>query len=199
MHKIFYRERCLLICSGDDIRNKADSGTTVNGVDEAVDFLKGARPDSPATVCLPADNEKSAYSLVCSHFREVEAAGGLVTDSQGRCLMTFRNGVWDLPKGHREQGEKMGETALREVREETGLEKLELSDLICITDHCYRQDGVWELKHTWWYGMRCTEPAALVPQQEEGITEAQWISEEDVPSRLENTYPSIIEVFRETF
>jgi 8-oxo-dGTP pyrophosphatase MutT (NUDIX family) len=30
--------------------------------------------------------------------------------------------VWILPKGHVEEGENMEETALREVREETGLE-----------------------------------------------------------------------------
>ncbi|HCZ22126.1 MAG TPA: NUDIX hydrolase, partial [Rikenellaceae bacterium] len=46
-------------------------------------------------------------------------------------------GLWDLPKGHREEGEDIRTTALREVQEETGVDELKLGRLICVTDHCY--------------------------------------------------------------
>jgi 8-oxo-dGTP pyrophosphatase MutT (NUDIX family) len=40
----------------------------------------------------------------------------------GRRIHPGSDLVWILPKGHVEEGEHMEETALREVREETGLE-----------------------------------------------------------------------------
>ena len=88
-------------------------------------------------------------------------------------------------------------TALREVQEETGVDQLELRDPICVTDHCYLRGGIWHLKHTWWYNMLYTDPVDLTPQREEDITKAAWVARSSLPSFLKNTYPSIVEVFRE--
>ena len=131
-------------------------------------------------------------------------------------LMIFRNGLWDLPKGHREAGEDLETTALREVSEETGLpfERLTINrtqghdGLLCVTDHCYLRGGIWHLKHTYWYAMELKEsegssegpnsaPAslALTPQQEEGISQAVWASTNEIAERLKNAYSSIREVF----
>lgn len=41
-------------------------------------------------------------------------------------LLHYNEGHWDLPKGHVEQGESEEETALREIREETGISELSL-------------------------------------------------------------------------
>ena len=136
-----------------------------------------------------------AYRLVRSFFREVDAAGGLVSDGTGRCLMILRNGIWDLPKGHREKGEDIKTTALREVMEETGVTDLSLGGLICVTDHTYRRDGKWHLKHTWWYDMRSSGAGQTSPQGEEGIEKAVWLNADEVSACMENTYPSIREVF----
>ena len=128
-------------------------------------------------------------------YKEVNAAGGLVQDSHGRYLMIRRNDKWDLPKGHQEPGEEIKDTALREVWEETGLKDLVLKDLICVTQHCYRRDGVWVLKHTWWYNMLCEGVQETVPQTEENITQAVFMDKEAVAEALKDTYPSIREVF----
>ena len=96
-----------------------------------------------------------------------------------------------------ENGEDITVTALREVQEETGVDQLELRDPICVTDHCYLRGGIWHLKHTWWYNMLYTDPVDLTPQREEDITKAAWVARSSLPSFLKNTYPSIVEVFRE--
>ena len=137
------------------------------------------------------------YRRVCAEFKEVEAAGGLVSNRRGDLLLINRNGLWDLPKGHREKGESISTTALREVAEETGIDKLELRSLICVTDHCYLRDGIWHLKHTWWYDMYYDAPLDLSPQREEDIAKAAWIARSGVAAFVKNSYPSIAEVFRE--
>ena len=109
--------------------------------------------ESLSRIYIPTDNVEWMYRRVCAEFKEVDAAGGLVSNKRGDYLLIRRGGLWDLPKGHREEGEDIQLTALREVQEETGVDKLKLRDLICITDHCYLRNEIWHLKHTWWYDM----------------------------------------------
>ena len=54
----------------------------------------------------------------------VKAAGGVVVDVEGRVLLVHRPRYddWTLPKGKLDPGETFEAAALREVREETGLE-----------------------------------------------------------------------------
>lgn len=132
---------------------------------------------------------------ISGKYRVVEAGGGLVRNASGDVLMILRNGVWDLPKGHREAGEDILETALREVAEETGLEGLEAGPFICVTTHTYDAWGFSWMKHTSWFGMSCPSGGETVPQTEEGITEAKWIPVEELGPCLENTYDTIREVF----
>lgn len=153
--------------------------------------------ESLSRIYIPTDNVEWMYRRVCAEFKEVDAAGGLVSNKRGDYLLIRRGGLWDLPKGHREEGEDIQLTALREVQEETGVDKLKLRDLICITDHCYLRNEIWHLKHTWWYDMLYTDPVNLAPQTEEDISKAAWVARSSLPPFLKNTFPSIIEVFRE--
>lgn len=54
----------------------------------------------------------------------IPAASAVVTDSQGRILLHRRsdNELWALPGGSMEVGETIAETAIRETKEETGLD-----------------------------------------------------------------------------
>ena len=153
--------------------------------------------DALHRICIPTDDIEGTYRKVCAEFLEVNAGGGLVSNRRGDFLLINRNGVWDLPKGHQDPGEDIEVTALREVQEETGIDDLILRNLICITDHCYKRNGIWHLKHTWWYDMLYTDPTDLTPQREEDISKAAWVAKSSLPPYLLNTYPSIIEVFRE--
>ena len=107
----------------------------------------------------------------------------------------YRTGI-SFPGGHVEDGESFVDSAVREVQEETGVDKLVLGDLICVTDHCYRRNGIWHLKHTWWFDMKYTDPTELTPQREEDISKAAWVAQSSLPGFLDNTYPSIQEVFK---
>ena len=153
--------------------------------------------DSLHRVCIPTSDIRGTYKAICAEFLEVNAGGGLVSNRRGDYLLISRNGMWDLPKGHQDPGEDIQVTALREVQEETGISELEVRELICITDHCYKRNGIWHLKHTWWYDMLYTDPTDLTPQTEEDITKAAWVARSSLPPYLLNTYPSIQEVFHE--
>lgn len=200
IHKIYFENRAIIICKPEDLALSDPN---------AIQFTPGESMDIHSLVtmveasetlhriCIPTDDIEETYERICAEFLEVNAGGGLVSNRRGDFLLISRNGLWDLPKGHQDPGEDIRETALREVQEETGIEKLILRDLICITDHCYKRNGTWHLKHTWWYDMLYTDPTDLTPQREEDIAKAAWVAKSSLPPFLTNTYPSIAEVFRE--
>lgn len=198
MHKIYFDRRTIIIC-------KPEEATLSDP--NAVEFHFKQPSDISALVemfelsstlekiYIPSAEPEDCYRKICGEFREVNAAGGLVENRRGDYLLIKRDGLWDLPKGHQEAGEDIKVTALREVQEETGVDDLSLGDLICVTDHCYKRNGIWHLKHTWWYRMYYLKPLDLTPQTEEDITKAAWVAKSSLPPFLKNTYPSIKEVF----
>lgn len=200
MHRIYFEKRCIIICGPED-QALSDPNAIQFKLGESIDIhnLVSMVEASPTLtrVCIPTSDIGQTYTDICREFKEVNAGGGLVSNRRGDFLLISRNGLWDLPKGHQDPGEEISVTALREVQEETGIDELELRDLICVTDHCYRRDGIWHLKHTWWYDMLYTDPVDLTPQREEDISKAAWVAKSSLPAFLLDTYPSIIEVFRE--
>ena len=200
MHKIYFEIRCIIICDPSE-EALSDPNSVEFHPGERIDVHALVRmfevQDTLSRIYIPTPDIEQTYRRICGEFREVNAAGGLVSNRRGDYLLISRSGLWDLPKGHQEAGEDIEVTALREVQEETGVEELELRRLICITDHVYLRGGVWHLKHTWWYDMLYTNPTDLTPQREEDISKAAWVAKSSLPPFLKNTYPSIQEVFRE--
>ena len=132
-----------------------------------------------------------------AEFKYVEAAGGVVCNEHGECLMIYRNNRWDLPKGHVDCGESDEECAVREIAEETGVEGAKIVRFLCNTLHAYNVYGVWELKRTAWFELHANHSnnADTKPQTEEGIVCAKWCSEAEVNENLRQTYPTIQSVF----
>ena len=200
MHKIYFEKRAIIICTPDDqalsdpnaIQFTAGENLDIHSLVSMVETS-----DSLYRICIPTNDVEGTYKRVCAEFLEVNAGGGLVSNRRGDYLLISRNGLWDLPKGHQDPGEDIAVTALREVQEETGIDDLVLRDLICVTDHCYKRNDIWHLKHTYWYDMLYTDPTDLTPQREEDISKAAWVAKSSLPPFLTNTYPSILEVFRE--
>lgn len=124
-------------------------------------------------------------------FNIIEAAGGVVINSENEILFIYRNDKWDLPKGKVEEGESIPEAALREVMEECGIEKdLRLGNFLDTTYHIYEHKGKEILKISHWYKMYSNEKK-LTPQTEEDITKAVWKTHEEIKTALQNTYPNI--------
>ena len=86
-----------------------------------------------------------APAIATSHWPKAAASAAIFRDD-GKLLIGLRGKdpsrvVWSLPGGHIEAGEKAGDAALREIREETGV-TAELLGLVDINDVILRRaDG----------------------------------------------------------
>ncbi|MEZ4901535.1 MAG: NUDIX hydrolase [Spirosomataceae bacterium] len=145
-------------------------------------------PDLQSIYLVPKDKE-AVEKRVKKMYSVVKAAGGIVTKGDTYLLM-FRRGVWDLPKGKLDDGERSKKAALREVQEETGV-KAELVEKICTTWHTYTQNSQKILKRTKWYSMRNINDTQMVPQQDEGIEQLRWMNEAEARKALVNSFSSI--------
>ncbi|NOY38304.1 MAG: NUDIX domain-containing protein [Chlorobi bacterium] len=133
-----------------------------------------------------------------SLFRLLPAAGGVVRSNTGKVLVFNRRGKWDLPKGKIDPGEDAPVTALREIREECGIDDLVPGREITKTIHTYMLDNQPVLKQTTWFDVRYKgDENAVVPQTTEDITEILWLPPEELGMILGNTWLSIIDVLRE--
>ncbi len=196
MKTIFFDSRKMVLCTQAEYAAlEVEVGAVVlfNADPESVAMsvkLLATQEVVPAAYMIGEDVD-AMYAMVCVLFEEVDAAGGVVENASSQVLMIHRNGMWDLPKGHREAGEDVEVTAVREVEEECGVRTDELGDLICVTDHTYHLGDRHILKHTYWYRMKVAGQPELKPQSEEGITEVKWISKSDLKEYVDKTYPSI--------
>lgn len=151
------------------------------------EFEQGLEPE----IILNFSNMDAGLERVKACYHQVIfAAGGLVKTPQGKLLVINRLGCWDLPKGKVEAGETMDLAALREVEEETGLQTITLGPLLIKTFHTYPLKGHQVFKETHWYAMTALEQK-LTAQTEEDITQAIWITPNELPEILEDTYGNI--------
>lgn len=157
-----------------------------------VDMLEKSQRFS--SVVLYAEDFDQLVQDFKGHFTIIEAAGGIVREEHGDILAIFRRGCWDLPKGKIDPGESSDAAALREVEEETGVQKLLGKDLIYTSYHTYREKKNRRiLKKTYWYTMVAPRQA-LVPQTEEDIEQAIWVPPTDFLTGDYPKYKSIKDV-----
>ena len=112
-----------------------------------------------------ATRETSAGGVVFRARHGEEPLFLLIRDS-------YRN--WGFPKGHLESSELPDAAALREVKEETGLEELELCGEIETIDWYFRFRGKLIHKICHFYLMK-TDSELTSPQRTEGITACRWM------------------------
>lgn len=138
------------------------------------------------------------FKAFCKYFELIEAAGGVVQNEDSEVLLIKRNGLWDLPKGKSEEGEMPVVAALREVTEECGISKIVAEKPLIKTYHTYLEGNKSILKRTSWFKMNFFGDEQTTPQLIENITEVRWVNAADLPNYIENTYPSIRDVFKST-
>jgi len=126
-------------------------------------------------------------------FSLLQAGGGLIRNEKDETLLIFRRGKWDLPKGKLDPGETLEQCAVREVREETGLQVNLVAPLL-VTYHTYHQGTNFILKESHWFTMKMPGEQSLVPQTEEDIMEAKWVDDSSLAYYLPLAYPSIVDV-----
>ena len=116
-----------------------------------------------------------------------ESAGGVVVNAEGRGLLVSQHGTsWSLPKGHLEAGESPLDAARREIREETGVSRLEfVRALGSYTRYRLGADGGEdrsELKTIHLFLFR-TDETALAPLDSDN-PEARWVERAGVDGLL---------------
>lgn len=129
-------------------------------------------------------------------FTLIQAGGGLVRNPKDEYLLIHRRGKWDLPKGKLDEGETLEECAIREVEEETGIMNIELGSPLLVTWHTYHQGTHHMLKESHWFHMSIKDQQELVPQTEEDITEAKWVSAARVGEYVPTAFPSVADVLK---
>lgn len=157
-------------------------------------FYKSIPADSKKDYLLMDVDPQAVFKKIKKSLTLIKAAGGLVQSAKGNYLFIFRNKRWDLPKGKVEKAEKMKEAARREVEEECGVKIYTNDEKLCKTYHVYTMGSKVVLKKTNWYSMTVKGEPKLIPQKEEGITKASWLSKTELAPVLDNTYPSIVQV-----
>jgi len=200
MYKVFYQDRIIYLTEDftSNFYNNYGLFYKFYNPDELKELLKlFSYVTSIKKLYIFHSKLDQLFHQLSSCFVNITAAGGLVTNSEGKVLIIKRRGKWDLPKGKTEAGENHEQTALREVREETGIQDLEIVKPLLTTYHIYSSGKDQILKKNFWFDMRSSSNEAPVPQAEEEIKEAVWFDPEDLSLILGNTFLSVIDVLKE--
>lgn len=101
-------------------------------------------------------------------------------------MIQDRLGRWTIPKGHVEPGEKIEQTAVREVGEETGLTNLKLGDKLDKLHFFYRRDGKLIFMTTHVFLIEALgDTDVLVPGDSEGIIDTKWFPADEALKLIE--------------
>lgn len=209
MYKLFINNKIVFLCQNpafvDNLMNEDFIIEPYKNKDEFASLLKVIlnNQNQNKVVLFNADVDKM-FEEVCSFFKCIEAAGGVVKNKTDEILLIHRRGFWDLPKGKIEKEETIEAAAVREVEEETGLINVKITQPITFkklenkaTYHSYVENEILKLKVSYWFDMQTNFEDDLIPQAEEDIEKAIWVKKEDIPNYFDNMYLSIIDVLKE--
>src|SRR4030066_2250409 len=110
------------------------------------------------------------------------SAGGIVFRKDKNkiryLLIKDSNNKWTIPKGHIEKGEEARVAALREIKEETGLKKLEIARELEATRYFFCREKDLILKTVYLFLIESEEEENLKPDKKE-IKGAMWFTDKD--------------------
>lgn len=190
--RIFLTEQALPFLAEKNLKN-AHIIFSMNA-SKMLDFIDEIQVSDIQDIVIEG-NPTDILQLFQDQLVPITAAGGLVVNPSNEILFIYRRKRWDLPKGKLDPGESIEECAIREVQEETGINKLKIVKPLLTTYHIYIENGI-VFKKTYWYLMH-SEHQKLNPQLEEGITKAVWVHRNNIQLQLQKTYDSILDLFEE--
>lgn len=196
MHTVFVKDKPLYFVNAYEAEEWKGRSPSVfiaekeMSVKDALEELEKTK-DHPGFIYLAA-NPDIAWQVFISYCTLIEAAGGLVINEKGEYLIIYRKKKWDLPKGKLDYDESPEAAALREVKEECGVNKLSIIKPLDKTFHTYQEKNKRYLKKNHWYLMQTTGNGSLKPQIEEDIEIAEWMTVEQIRKVVfSNTYLTI--------
>jgi 8-oxo-dGTP pyrophosphatase MutT (NUDIX family) len=197
MYKVFINDRVLLLTSNfDDYKSEYDTLFIQYGSAEAffalIDLLKVSSAMTRLVVYHPDPSE--IYKMITEKYKYMVAAGGVVRNDNGQILLIQKKGHWDLPKGKMEGSESPQDAAVREVKEECGLNELAVDGSLSTTYYLFEEGENLVLKETHWFNMKSNEPGPFTGDAKEGITEVRWINKMEWKDMQEASYRSVIEL-----
>jgi ADP-ribose pyrophosphatase YjhB (NUDIX family) len=189
MYKVFVNERPLILT--DKIREKGDGTYFMMNETEVLAAVNGLRKKKLEKAYVYHPNREEILNKFSKYIPRVVAAGGVVTNKEGKVLFIYRNDKWDLPKGIQKKKESLEDCAIREVEEETGVQDLKIENILRTTYHIFKRNGKLRLKEVHWFAMKTNYEGILVGEEKEGIVKVKWKGPQKIRKALENSYLNI--------
>lgn len=130
---------------------------------------------------------KKVYACGCVPFRR-----GVSREIEALMVLN-RGGHWEFPKGHKEEGESDQDTALRELKEETGLTGEIQMETPIDTVYRFTRDREETEKHVRYFYCRVPDGSEPILDKHE-LADSAWLPLEMLADRA--TYPEMKEVAR---
>ena len=125
---------------------------------------------------------------------KIKAAGGVVVHGK-KILFIKKNGRWEFPKGRLKKGDRKKETAIREISEETGINKKDLQIIKSLipTHDNVKVSGSTFVKETSWYLIRFlgNSKSKMMPEKKEGITKCKWLTPSEIVLIMKDSRPLV--------
>lgn len=198
MYKVFLRDKVICFTTPDESVLSHEFMLKDPDLSDIQQILSKTDKQKDCNIfyLVSADPERLFINFY-TRMKIVAAAGGVVLNDNKDTLFIYRRGHWDLPKGKIDFGETEEHAAVREVTEETGLDKLSILHRLSSSFHVYTIGHEWILKETHWFLMRSTGDGVLKPQTEEGISDLEWVDSESIAKMINRVYLSLQSVVKE--
>ncbi len=195
MYKVFKDDCLFILTSSNDIPHIENAITICISNANEVKTIIEKHCGSIAIIIIAYDSIDTLINVFESGYINRVAAGGWVYNDKNELLMINRFNHWDIPKGHVEEGESLGDCAIREVMEETGIVGLSIIEKLGVSRHLfsYEKEGEEILKITHWYKMKSNFNGEFNPQLNEGITEVKWVAPVEMENIKSQMWKSLVE------
>jgi 8-oxo-dGTP pyrophosphatase MutT (NUDIX family) len=192
MYKLFYKDRTIYLTASVSglINVPGNLLYSYHSIEQLIELIDCfPQMNHFRQLIVYHNNIDQIFEKIKTSFRIIKAGGGVVQSPGGKILVIKRKNIWDLPKGKAEKNESAEQTAVREVKEECHLDKLNVNSFISKSYHFYRIKDEMVLKETHWYDMLYQGDADGKPQTAEDITEIRWFGRNDIKEVVfKNTY-----------